>query len=88
MKKDTNWLIFILGMISGVIILPCIEEMLSVFLLWIEWFKILPSKLIAKGNKDIAELHIQDDTSESFSNAIGFQIPDIDNEYSDEEYDE
>lgn len=88
MKKDTNWLIFIFGMISGLIILPCIEEMLSVFLLWIEWFKILPSKLIAKGNQDIAEFHMQDNTSETCSNVIGFQIPDMDNEYSDEEYDE
>lgn len=83
MRKNNTWIFYILGVISGMIAIPCIEELLSVCLLWIEWLKILPSKLIAKGNKEIADLHECDTEMQTNVNAIGFKIPD---NMEDDEY--
>ena len=70
---------FILGLISGLFLIPIAEELLNVVFVWIEYLKILPSKLVMKGNKELSELQGNDDGEYEVTNAIGFQ-------YEPEEY--
>lgn len=70
---------FLLGLLSYMLFIPIIEELSNVILSWIEYLKILPSKLVLKGNKELKEL--QDDDGKSETYAIGFQ-------YNPSDYDE
>ena len=75
---------FLLGLLSYMLFIPIIEELSNVILSWIEYLKILPSKLVLKGNKELKEL--QDDDGKSETCAIGFQYnpeEDIDDEYEE-----
>lgn len=78
---------YILGLVTGLIFIPVIEELLNVALSWIEFLKILPSKLVLKGNKDLAELQDDENNLEE-ANIIGFQYNPY-NEYDDcDDYEE
>ena len=68
-KNNKTIMAFILGILSYMLLIPVIEEFTNVLLSWIEYFKILPSKLVLKGNKELKEL----------------QEEDFDDEYEDEE---
>lgn len=63
---------YILGLVTGLIFIPVIEELLNVAFSWIEYLKIVPSKLVLKGNKDLADLQSEDEEYTE-TNAIGFQ---------------
>lgn len=54
-------------------IVPIIEEIVNIVLAWMEYFKILPSKLVLKGNNELADL--QSETQEHNTYAIGFDYP-------------
>lgn len=86
-KNNKTLMAFILGMLSYMLLIPVIEELANVLLSWLEYFKILPSKLVLKGNKELKELQ-EEDGIESETYAIGFQYnqkEDFDDEYEDEE---
>lgn len=78
--------VFILGVITGMIIIPTIQLIMDLSLIWFEYFKIMPSKLIAKANKEIMEL--QDDCcGEVETPAIGFHYYPSEDEYiEDDDY--
>lgn len=86
-KNNKTIMAFILGILSYMLLIPVIEEFANVLLSWLEYFKILPSKLVLKGNKELKELQ-EEDGIESETYAIGFQYnqkEDFDDEYEDEE---
>lgn len=70
-KNNKTIVAFILGMLSYILLIPVIEEFVNVLLSWLEYFKILPSKLVLKGNKELKELQ-EEDGIESETYAIGF----------------
>ena len=71
-KNNKTIMAFILGILSYMLLIPVIEEFTNVLLSWIEYFKILPSKLVLKGNKELKELQ-EEDGIESETYAFGFQ---------------
>lgn len=72
-KNNKTIMAFILGILSYMLLIPVIEEFTNVLLSWIEYFKILPSKLVLKGNKELKELQ-EEDGIESETYAFGFSI--------------
>lgn len=53
MKENKTLLSYILGACTIVIFLPIVEELVNVILSWIEYLKILPGKLVIKGNAEL-----------------------------------
>lgn len=87
-KNNKTTMAFILGILSYILFIPVIEEFTNVLLSWIEYFKILPSKLVLKGNKQIKELQDEDEENESESCAIGFQYSPQEEDIYDDEYED
>lgn len=88
MKENKTLLSYILGACTIVIFLPIVEELVNVILSWIEYLKILPGKLVIKGNAELQELQSNSETEEVDTCAIGFHYVPEDNEddyYDDEE---
>lgn len=83
--KDKKLLLYILGLVTGFILLPVIDELLNVLYSWIEVMKIKPSSIIAKWNEEVASKG--DGTEQTF--AISFQAPDPElEEYYEEKEEE
>ena len=87
-KNNKTTMAFILGILSYILFIPVIEEFTNVLLSWIEYFKILPSKLVLKGNKQIKELQDEDEENESESCAIGCQYSPQEEDIYDDEYED
>lgn len=73
---------YILGLITGIAILPLLDELLNVAMLWIEVLKMKPSRIISDWNKEMGK---EEQTIDTY--AIGFQAPN-DEEYDDDDFDE
>ena len=82
-NKTTKY--FIIGLITGFIGIPIVEELMNVINAWIQALLIKPNKIVIKGNKELAEL--QGDEEEIQTHCIGFQVP-SDDYYEDDDYDE
>lgn len=83
--KNKNLLSYIFGLITGVILLPVIDELLNVLYSWIEVMKIKPSSIITEWNEEVASK--SDGTEQTY--AIGFHAPDPElEEYYDDDYEE
>lgn len=82
-NKTTKY--FILGLVTGFVAIPLIEELMTVVNTWIQALLIKPNKIVIKGNKELAEL--QCDEEEIQTHCIGFQVP-SNNDYEDDDYDE
>lgn len=88
MKKENRMLLLFLGGIFAVsTAIPILEELTNLILTWIEYLKIIPSKKIAHGNKDLQEIIGNSNECNEQSYAIGFEIP-SENEAYDDYYDE
>lgn len=85
MKENKALLSYILGACTIVIFLPIVEEIVNVILSWIEYLKILPGKLVIKGNAELQELQSNSETEEVDTCAIGFPYEPKTEEYYDEE---
>lgn len=85
MKKNKTLLSYILGACTIVIFLPIIEEIVNVILSWIEYLKILPGKLVIKGNAELQELQSDFEVESTDTCAIGFHYEPETEEYYDEE---
>lgn len=86
MKKNKTLLSYILGACTIVIFLPIVEEIVNVILSWIEYLKILPGKLVIKGNAELQELQSNSETEEVDTCAIWFHYePETEDYYDDEE---
>ena len=82
-NKNNNTKHFIIGLLSGLLFIPVIEEFLNVIMAWIQVLLLKPNKIVLKGNKELSELQSEDEPVQT--NCIGFQIP---TDEEDEEYDE
>ena len=74
MDKNTNnnTKHFIIGLLSGLLFIPVIEEFLNVIIAWIQVLILKPNKIVLKGNKDIAELQSEEEPVQT--SCIGFQV--------------
>ena len=74
MDKNTNnnTKHFIIGLLSGLLFIPVIEEFLNVIMAWIQVLLLKPNKIVLKGNKDIAELQSEEEPVQT--SCIGFQV--------------
>ena len=79
MKNNKNVWFYILGLLSGILFIPVIEEFINVIMSWIQVLILKPTKIVLEGNKEINE--IQADEEYQQTNCIGFQIPSNDEEY-------
>lgn len=82
--KDKSILHYILGLLTGLLFIPIIEEIIDIVQVWVQALLITPSKIVLQGNKELSEL--QDNEEEIQTQCIGFQIPSS-NDYEDD-YDE
>ena len=83
MNKNKNVWFYILGILSGILFIPVIEEFINVIISWIQVLLLKPTKIVLEGNKEINE--IQADEEYQQTNCIGFQIPSNDEEYYEDE---
>ena len=72
MKENKTLLSYILGACTIVIFLPIVEELVNVILSWVEYLKIIPSKLVLKGNAELQEIQNESGEMDSDTCAIGF----------------
>lgn len=79
-NKTTKY--FIIGLLSGFIAIPIIEELMNVVNAWTQALLIKPNKIVIKGNKELAEM--QGNEEEIQTHCIGFQV-DGEDYYDDEE---
>ena len=80
MKDNKNVWFYILGTLSGLLLIPVIEEFINVIMTWIQVLMIKPSKKVLKGNQKLAKYQE--------TNCMGFQMPDDYYYEDDDEYDE
>ena len=83
MNKNKNVWFYILGVLTGLLFIPFIEEFINVIISWIQVLLLKPTKIVLEGNKEIKEL--QGDEEYQQTNCIGFQIPSDDEYYCDED---
>ena len=74
---------FIIGLFTGIIILPACESLLELFMLYVEKWKIKPTNVINEWNKK----NMIDSGEGEVSNVIGFEYTPQE-EYDDDDYDE
>ena len=84
MDKNTNnnTKHFIIGLLSGLLFIPVIEELLNVIMTWIQVLLLRPNKIVLKGNKELSELQGEEPAQTS---CIGFQVS---SENDDEDYED
>ena len=83
MSMDKGAKHYILGILTGLLFIPVIEEFINVIMSWIQVLLLKPTKIVLEGNKEINEL--QGDEEYQQTNCIGFQIPSEDEYYFDED---
>lgn len=81
MNKETRN--YILGLLTGLLFIPVIEEFINVIMSWIQVLILKPTKIVIEGNKEINELQGNEEYQQT--HCIGFQVP-MDDEYEDDEY--
>lgn len=82
MKEHKTILLFIFGVLFASV-LPLVDELVTVIAAWMEWLKIIPSRHIAKGNKEMQDLYGSEEAVST--SVIGFQMPEPDEEYCENE---
>lgn len=81
--KNNNTKHFIVGLLSGLLFIPVIEELLNVIMAWIQVLLLKPNKIVIKGNKELSELQTQEEYQQT--NCVGFQIPNDDEYYEEDD---
>ena len=81
--KNKNLISYILGLATGFIFIPLIEELINVAFSWIEVLKTKPSGIINDWNKKMATE--DQDGMESDTYAIGFQYTPNEDDFDEEE---
>ncbi len=71
--KNRSLLSYIFGMLTVLLFVPLIEDLSAVLSSWFQVFILKPTKLVLKGNREIAKL--QADLQETDGYCIGFQMP-------------
>ena len=75
---------FIIGLFTGIIILPACESLLELFMLYVEKWKIKPTTTINEWNKK----NMVESGEGEVSNVIGFQYEPQEEYLDDDDYDE
>ena len=83
MNKNKNVWFYILGLLSGILFIPVIEEFINVIMSWIQVLLLKPTEKVLKGNKELEKYQESDEYQQT--NCIGFQIPSDDEYYCDED---
>ena len=83
MKEHKTILLFIFGVLFASV-LPLVDELVTVIASLMDWLKIIPSRHIAKGNKELQDIYGSEETGSV--SAIGFQMLESEDEY--QEYEE
>ena len=81
MNKETKN--YMLGILTGLLFIPVIEEFINVIISWIQVLLLQPTKIVLEGNKEINEMQADEEYQQT--NCIGFQIPSDDEYYCDED---
>lgn len=85
MNKNKNVWFYILGILTGLLFIPVIEEFINVIISWIQVLLLQPTKIVLEGNKEINEMQADEEYQQT--NCIGFQIHNEDEEYYEDEDD-
>ena len=86
MDKNNTIKHFIIGLLSGLLFIPVIEEFLNVIMAWIQVLLLRPNKIVLKGNKELSELQSEDEPVQT--SCIGFQVPsEADDDYYEDDDD-
>ena len=83
MNKNKNVWFYILGLLSGLLFIPVVEEFINVIMSWIQVFILKPTEKVLKGNKELSKYQESEEYQQT--NCIGFQIPSEDDYYCDED---
>ena len=83
MNKNKNVWFYILGLLSGILFIPVIEEFINVIMSWIQVIILKPTKKVLKGNKELEKISRPEEYQQT--NCIGFQIPNDDEYYCDDD---
>lgn len=81
--KNKNLLSYVFGMLTVLLFVPLIEDISATLSSWFQVLILKPTKLVLKGNKEIAEL--QANSQEIDTHCIGFQMP-VQDEFDDEDF--
>lgn len=81
--NDKSLFHYVFGLLTGLLFIPVIEDFLNVIATWMQALLIKPNKIVLQGNKELAEL--QENEEPVQTNCIGFQIPNREEEYDEEE---
>lgn len=81
MNKETRN--YILGMLTGLLFIPVIEEFINVIMSWIQVLLLKPTKIVLEGNKEINELQGNEEYVQT--ECIRFKMPESVDEYEDDE---
>ena len=83
MNKNRNVWFYILGLLSGILFIPVIEEFINVIMSWIQVLILKPTEKVLKGNKELEKYQESEEYQQT--NCIGFQIPSDDEYYCDDD---
>ena len=83
MNKNKNVWFYILGLLSGILFIPVIEEFINVIMSWIQVLILKPTEKVLKGNKELEKYQESEEYQQT--NCIGFQIPSDDEYYCDDD---
>ena len=83
MNKNKNVWFYILGLLSGILFIPVIEEFINVIMSWIQVLILKPTEKVLKGNKELEKYQESEEYQQT--NCIGFQIQSEDEYYCDED---
>ena len=59
MNKNKNVWFYILGLLSGMLFIPVIEEFINVIMSWIQVLILKPTEKVLKGNKELENIKNQ-----------------------------
>ena len=79
MNKNKNVWFYILGLLSGILFIPVIEEFINVIMSWIQVLILKPTEKVLKGNKELEKYQEPEEYQQT--NCIGFQIRSEDEYY-------
>lgn len=81
MSKNKSIWFYALGLLSGISIIPVIEEFNNVIMSWIQVLMLKPSKKVIAGNKELEKYQETEEYQQT--NCIGFQVS-SESDYEDE----
>lgn len=76
---------FVIGLISGMVGVPLLQDISSLFSALIQALISIPSKITVKANTEIVKMQGDYDQNNEVGNVIGFEIPSQSEDFYDDE---